>query len=400
MSATKTPQYQKFLDERQAVATSCKYPEPMQKAFIWLVSYLRGPCLGNIDILEKQVHNLGFRTTAGTLTKVIVGRWNQDSKGNVTAPIISLQNFLQIVDKLRGQEKTARLMGSVPFIKTSVWQQVSDYIDERRAKDAVCKFGIILGPTGSQKGACAKHYCIENNHGACNYFEAPYKASMREFRTTLARAFGCNIRASDREKSAQLKEAINETRTLYIANIQRLYTRGRDWDQEIFNWLQEIQEATNCTVILEGVLEFQRDLQFGREAGYFEQFEGRCGGDMLILPPYPPAEDLFAIGAAFGLAQDKATLKLLDAIVRQRGRIRRLFHVLQKSKRIANAQGDALTLDHVREVWSDLPINVDVPATESVDPSPGRNRREEILTPPVSPTRHSRLPGEGLATHH
>jgi hypothetical protein len=49
---------------------------------------------------------------------------------------------------------------------------------------------------------------------------------------------------------------------------------------------------------------------------------------------------------------------LLDAIVRERGRIRRLFHILQKAQRVANVQKEALTLDHIREVYEDTPINV------------------------------------------
>jgi hypothetical protein len=354
----KTPQYQQFLDQRQINIIALKYPEEMQSHFIWLAGYVRDKCFGNVDVLEKQIHNLGFNTTGGSIAKILIGRWISNKAGLAHAPIISYPNFRQIVDRLRSMDRASSLMGKVPFIKTSAWQKISDYIDERRAKDAICKFGIILGPTGSQKGACAKHYCIENNHGACSYFEAPFKPSVREFRSTLAKAFGVDYRASDREKAARLKEAINETRTIYIANIQRLYVPNAGWYQEIFNWLQEMQEATDCTVILEGVLEFQSSLQLGKEAGYFEQFEGRCGGDFLILPKYPPADDLFAIGKAFGLAETKSTLALLDAIVRERGRIRRLFHILQKAQRVANVQKEALTLDHIREVYEDTPINV------------------------------------------
>lgn len=359
----KTPQYQQYLDARVINTISCRYPAEMQTEFVWLANYLRDGCSGNIDILMRQIANLGFKTTDGTIAKVIIGRWNRDSKNNVTAPIISIQNFLQIVDRLRKQARVSAMMGKVPFIPTSAWRNFEAYIDERRAEDAVCKMGVILGPTGSQKGACAKHYCVLHNHGTSSYFEAPFKPSVRLFRTSLAVAYGGNkmLRASDGEKHAYLCETINKTRVLYIANVQRLYMPGKGWYQDIFNWLHEMQEKTDCTVILEAVSDFQKDLQLGREAGFFEQFEGRCGGDFLILPQYPPAEDLYAIGAAFGLPEQKQVLKVLDEIVHQRGRIRRLFHVLQKAKRVASGQNEPLNLDHVREVWEDLPINVEPP---------------------------------------
>lgn len=358
----KIPHYKKFLEARLINDVAARYPEPMREPFIWFANYVRERCHSNVDLVADQTKKMGFPTTEGTFSKILIGRWNTDSKNRpLKNPITNLENFLQIIDRLRSHDRAASLMGKVPFIKTSAWDKIEAYIEVRRAKDAICKFGIILGPTGAQKGACAKHYCRENNHGACSYFEAPYKPSLREFRMTLGSAFGCHVRHTDRERNARIKEGINETRTLYIANIQRLYIPGRGWYQDVFNWLQETQEVTDCTVILEGVLEFQNDLRLGQEQGYFEQFEGRCGGDFLILPPFPPASDLYAIGEAFGLERDAKTLKLLDKIVHERGRIRRLFHILQKAKRVANVEGADMTLDHVREVYEDMPINAPIP---------------------------------------
>ncbi|HSV73192.1 MAG TPA: hypothetical protein VLH79_05480, partial [Chthonomonadales bacterium] len=109
-----------------------------------------------------------------------------------------------------------------------------------------------------------------------------------------------------------------------------------------------LQDDTNCTVILICVPEFELTLSRGLDKGYFEQFEGRVGGrsEFLVLPEFPPREDVEAIAEAFHLRDAERHLAELEKIARARGRVRILFNALQKATRIAD--GKPLTMRHVR----------------------------------------------------
>lgn len=349
----KVPKFQLHLEDATLASHAATYPESMRENFLWLGGFLREKCQRNLDALEAIMQKLGFKTTGGTISKIIVGRWSKDSEGNATAPIMSIANFNQLVDKLREHARIQQMAGKVPFVETETWEDFKAYVDVRRARDQVCKFGLVIGPTGSQKTACAKNYTMLNNHGTVKHIEAPDTPTMCKFVTDLAVAYGGSIWASNQAKIVRIHENVNDTKTIIIDNIQRLYKPSQGWNQPIFNYLQKLQDDTGCTIILMCVPEFELTLTSGREKGYFEQFEGRCGGkdEFLLLPDWTPREDLLRIAAAFKLQDADKHVAVLEGLAKQRGRIRILFNVLQKAKRRAESDGSrGLRIAHVKAV--------------------------------------------------
>lgn len=350
---TKVPKFLFHLEDATLESHAKTYPEEMRENFLWLGVYIREKCHRNLDVLESLMHKLGFQTTGGTISKIVVGRWAKDSEGKDTAPIMALANFNQLVDALRDHARRSEMAGKVPFIETETWDEFQDYVEIRRALDQICKFGLIIGPTGSQKTACAKQYIVRNNHGTCIHLEAPDTGSMSKFVTDLAACYGVSVWASSQAKRARITENVNETKCIFVDNIQRLYKPNAGWNQPIFNFLQKLQDDTNCTVILMCVPEFELTLRSGRESGYFEQFEGRCGGkdEFLVFQQWTPRADIIRIAAAFRLADPERHIGLLEKLSRERGRIRVLFNVLQKSKRRAEKEGSKqLRIGHIRAV--------------------------------------------------
>jgi len=176
---------------------------------------------------------------------------------------------------------------------------------------------------------------------------------MSKFVTDLAKCYGVSVWASSQAKRARITENVNETKCIFVDNIQRLYKPNAGWNQPIFNYLQKLQDDTNCTIILMCVPEFELTLRSGRESGYFEQFEGRCGGkdEFLVFPEWTPREDIIRIAAAFKLVDPERHIGLLEKLSRERGRIRVLFNVLQKAKRRAERESSRqLRIGHIRAV--------------------------------------------------
>jgi hypothetical protein len=349
----KVPKFALHLEDSTLEAHARSYPESMRENFLWLGVYLREKHARNLDSLEATIQDLGYKTTGGTISKIIIGRWSKDSEGKDTAPIMSINNFNQVVDALRNHDRVAEMAGKVPFVETGTWEDIRDYIDIRRAPDQVCKFGLVIGPTGSQKTESFKHYVLENNHGSCKHMESPDTATMSKFYTDMGELFGASAHSSSPVKRARIRENVNAFKTLIIDNIQRLYKPNEGWNQPIFNFLQKLQDDKRCTIILGCVPQFQETLRAGRTKGYFEQFVGRCGGpdEFLVLPDYTPREDLLRIAAAFKLQDPEKHIGILERLSKVEGRVRVLFNYLQKAKRRAEDDGSkTLRIGHLRTV--------------------------------------------------
>lgn len=332
------------LEVSKIEALTAHYPPDVQRDAQWLGGFLRERCTRNLSALCAIAKKLKFDTVETTFSKILRGKmFDEDGQ-----PCMKLKTFEQLVNALRREDQLAALSGRVPFIETSTWEDIKNYIDFKRAPDTVCKFGLIVGPTGAQKGACEKQYALRNNHGAVVYMESPETPTMGKFITKLGACYGVSEFHNLEKKRERINECVNDRSCIIIANIQRMHKPRRGWDQPIFNYLQQLQDDTNCTVILECVVEFQNVLMAGMDAGYFEQFEGRVGGksEFLVLPDPAPAEDVLMIAQAFKLVDAESHLAALQQIASRRGRIRILFNALQKAKRVA---GDRpLTMKHIR----------------------------------------------------
>ncbi|HWY76897.1 MAG TPA: ATP-binding protein [Verrucomicrobiae bacterium] len=338
------------LETSHLETTAQLYPEPMREPFVWLGSYVSRECDRNLEVLEARVKSLGFETTASTFAKILRGRWQKDASGNpLDAPVMKLRNFLQLVDRLRADCNISAMAGRVPFVKTGTWELIKNYIDVRRAADRICKFGLVIGPTGAQKTACYHQYCLENNHGSCVWLEAPETSHFTQFITDLASCYGVSAYMPTTRKKLRIRECVNAKRTIIVDNIQRLY-RSRDGaNQPVFGYLQKLQDETRCTIIMSASPDFKGAIMAGEDRGYFEQFVGRCGGsaEFLELPAYTPREDALQIADAFGLQHAEKHAKYLEDLARRSGRVRTFFQAFQTAKQIA--EDNKLTIDHLRE---------------------------------------------------
>jgi hypothetical protein len=327
-------------------------PESMRELFVWLGCYCREECGRDIDILADKFKAINIHHDKTTWSRILRGMWQQDAHGNKTAsPCLAEDKFIKAVTALRNDTRIKELGGRVPFVKTPTSQDIWHYIDKKRAPDRINKFGLIIGETGTQKGASMREYCRLNNHGICGLIEAAESPSMNQFMDDLIAIYTNSSQGGMMRKKAYIRRVVNHKRTIMLENIQRLYDPRAGDKQPVFSFLQKLQEDTGCTIILSLTPTFEQTLLGGAARMFFEQFEGRAGGrrTFLRLPPFPPEEDVVMIAQAFGLLDVKKYSSELVAIAHEEGRIRRLFEVLQDAKIEAESLKSKLTIDHVRE---------------------------------------------------
>jgi DNA transposition AAA+ family ATPase len=346
------------LDDATVAAKIQRYPEAVQEPVAWLAAYVRERCSSRRDVLVDQVKKRGFKGSTFSenyFYRVLTGRYFQPDPGRPGKVLGSVQNLLQVIDALRANVLLHERAGKPPFVETSTWHMMRDFFDGKRAPESVCKFGVIIGPTGGQKTECAKHYCHLNNHGACVHLEAPERPSIATFLNDLTARYGNSTHVNSAQRKSDIANCVTDKKMIVVDNVQRLYVPGRGGDQPIFNYLQKLQDDSGCTIILMFAAIGSDFLTRGMEQGYFEQFEGRAGGrdQFLVMDDYAPREDVEAFASAYGLRGGE-TITYLEKLSRKPGRIRILCDSLQLAKRLADSRQERMTLSHVREVRGEV----------------------------------------------
>jgi hypothetical protein len=357
-SAEERPQRLKI--DAVTIENVAKLYEPeIQEDIVWLGNYTRERCSKNFDILKSVVRKEGFKNaSANFFYKIFTGRYRDPKTGKYLGRI---ENFRQIVSKLRKNYIITSRSGKTPFVETGTWNEIRDYIDSRREPDTVNKFGLIVKPTGAQGTECMKQYRDLNNSGKCVLVDAPETPTLGKFFTDLAMVYGGALSWSFQKKYEHILGAVDHTKTILVDNIQRLYSAKRAGDQPIFHFLQKIQEAKNCTIICSCTDVFYNGtLMLKARDNFFEQFIGRIGGlnEVLVLDEFAPRADLLAIARSFNLVKPEQAIDLLEKLSRKPGRIRVVFGALQKAKRAAVAENDDLRIEHLREAAQETKIEV------------------------------------------
>lgn len=333
------------------------YPAGVREDTVWTQGFLREHCNGNLELLRAVAEKIGFKRSQAFFYNALNGHAYSPGKGKGDVAF-----WRELVGRLREHDRTATAAGKLGFILTPTYRCIENFIHERRLADAACKFGIITGPTGSQKSACRKYYRSLYNHGRTVGFEAPSRQSLPAFERKLAEQYDASVGNSAPARQASIRKNVRNDKTIMIDNAQRLFIHTAGNKQPIFDYVMELQEDTDCTIILWVCEDFvANDLEQQAAKAYFEQLVGRFGGmsDILRLPKHTPASDLRTIARAYDLHDGAGAMEYLTRWSREPGRIRILFSRLARARQFSTLDGrDRVTLADLAEADTYIPPSV------------------------------------------
>jgi len=211
-------------DDRSLDTIAHTYPEEMREPFMWLGWFGREECHRELNALVERATEVGIDHDKTTWSKILRGKWNKDRDNNpLPSPVISMAKFLSAVKKLRDDHRVREMAGKVPYIITPTSTDIFNFVDVRRAPERVNRFGVIVGPTGSQKTATLKEYCRLHNHGMCAWLEAPENGAMSEFVVWLAVKYGgAHVMSYSRARSLVFS-TVKHRHTIIVDNAQAMY---------------------------------------------------------------------------------------------------------------------------------------------------------------------------------
>ncbi|HTJ77967.1 MAG TPA: ATP-binding protein [Rariglobus sp.] len=325
------------------------YPIEAIDATMAIHSYLYRRCEGNINVLVEHARLKGFNYDYGFFYQLLTARYfRPDSKTG--KPQGSWKNVVELWKQLQIFDIFAKALSKIRFVDTSVYERINDYVQLKSTPFNACRFGAVVGHTGMMKTESFLEIGRRGKAGAIFRIESPAQPKLNQFIHKLAHALGAQKTWTIARKMAHIVENVAD-RVLIIDNVQRCFNLRSGSNQPIFDYLQELQEDTGCTIIICWTpvdKEFEGEFTGG---AYFEQFVGRIGGEreILRLEDYPLEEDIEKIALSFHLPEGdvEKLMPRLRLLVREKGRIRALFNALQQGARLATADEKPFRAHHV-----------------------------------------------------
>lgn len=345
-------------------AEAAKLPDKMRELYVWLKTYTRDQCGRDLNALVGKLRPLGVTTDITNWSRILKGRWNLDTNNEECTPCISEKSFINNVTAVKEHIRLEVLEGAMPFVETSIWNTIRLYVEKKRRKDRVNRFGQIIGPTGLQKTASYKE--LAQRDRMIKWLEAPDNGSIGEFVSRLCMKVGGGNNLNYRAARNKLFQNLTREHCVIVDNTQDLVREAEElkrmgkttYKQPAYDFMRSLQDETGCTIIWsitpdkEEQMFNQRDIS---QMIYNEQFEGRFGGldGALWLPNYSPKKDviMFAEELSFQFDPDKHGERLHE-ISKERGRIRRYLEILQEAQDLAKQDGARPSMKHIELVMT------------------------------------------------
>lgn len=352
--------YTIYWDDPHIEAEMQLFPTELQPLYQWLKVFVRDDCKRDVDVLVERARAQRVTIDKTNWVRVLKGRWKMDADGNeLPSPYVSAINLKNAIIAIRDQVRLELLEGALPFVEISIYHTIRRTIEKAMRKDRVNRWRLIVGPTGTGKTATYRELAMRNPH--IKWLESAENGSLKEFIRRLAIKCGASRSISygpAREKifeamqphNGQIKCVIVDNMQDMVRSDKKLKAMGKSIEsQPAYNFLRSLQDETGCAVVWSITPENEEQM-FNADSIYLEQFEGRMGGrdSFLRLPNYIPKKDLVLIAETLGWKDAAKHGDVLFEASKQRGRIRRFFELLQDAKDIADAEGDALSLEYFK----------------------------------------------------
>lgn len=318
------------------------YPPELREPTLAVQAFFVQACNSDLGVLTSlAVDKLKFERGTTYFQNWIKGYYFGKGGGDLKAGGQGRADWLRFCKLLREYAQAGAAAAMLGTLETPTFRAIHSFVVERTAADAPCRFGGIVGPTGSQKTASLKLTALKLGFPRAVRFECPARPALGAFQRKLAEQYNARV-GNRREKIEEsIRLNVKPDSVLIVDNIQRAFIPHKKDDQPIFNYLLELQEDVNCTMILPLTPAFLGSLESGTAAGYFEQFVGRMGGldNLLRLKDYTPMADIRYIARQYNLHDGEAAVEMMQKWSKMPGRVRILFAKLNRARVFAQLDG-------------------------------------------------------------
>lgn len=268
--------------------------------------------------------------------------FNGSYEANLSNFCHKIQTYKRVADE-RASYKQAF------FVETTVSKKVFQVCHAARISQTVA---WIFGDSQIGKTVALEEYTRRNNHGQTVYVRLPASAGVQLLAKEIARACHVSPESCFEKIRQRVLTAIDHNMLLIIDELHQVFTSYHEKSQiKVIEFLREIQDRTQCGLVLCGTHVLKREIEEGRLSLVLEQMRRR-GTLRLELPSRPGKKDVAKIAAGFDLpAPGDREIAIIREMVATSG-LGMYVKFLQAGNSFADRADQTMTWDHFVDAYS------------------------------------------------
>lgn len=327
------------------LATS-EYPEPHRALIRWLFGYAK-----DNNMSWKEAAAFSHRDVS-TLYKIWTGRYRYpefEKVNDVKTPhpkagqIVPLDSICEDIASAKELAEERAMANRLPFIETSVWRRVDKLCREALIMQAIAH---IYGESQIGKTACLKEHANRNNHGQTIYVLCPAAGGVQSLLKAIAEACHISPKSCFDNIRARVEDYLDGSKLLILDEVHEVFgTYQKTSIRRCMSVLRQLQEKTQCGMVLCGTNDFRSELERGEYAQALKQLRKR-GIWELQLEDAPTQDDLALIAKYYKLGDpDKDAASLVGFLAKEYG-LGKYVKFMARAAQLAGKRGEKFTWDH------------------------------------------------------
>lgn len=313
------------------------YPEEHRGLVRWLFAYAKESEWSWAD-LQRETN-----ISSTTLYRVWNGKYANPESGEK----IDLSNLCEKIARFkelaleRGQQNRLR------FVETSVFRRIDKICREALVMQAI---GMIYGESQIGKTESLLEVARRNNHGNTPYVLMPASAGAQAMMKSIAAACHISARTGFEQLRERVTNFLDPSKLLIIDEVHESFVSyQRQSMVRCLSLLRQIQEVSQCGLILCGTNVFRTEMERGEFAQSLKQLRKR-GIWELQLEDHPAGKDMALIWEAYKLAPPSGDAAELVKWIGKEFGLGKYTRFLARAAQLAHKRGARFTWKHFTEI--------------------------------------------------
>lgn len=335
---------------------TAEYQEDQRSLMRWLFAFAKDQEWGWEELEQKT----GINTT--TLSRI----WNdtyrypkfelvKDDKGKVIGKRahpranerVSLDSICERIARFKELAEDRAYAHKLPFIETSVFKRIDKVCREALVMQAIA---FIYGESQIGKSESLKEHARRNDHGQTTYVLMPASAGVQAMMHTIAKACHISVRTSFEQLRERVENYLDGTKLLIIDEVHECFVSyQRSSMARCLSVLRQLQEASQCGLVLCGTNVFRHELEQGEFSQSLKQLRKR-GIWELQLENYPSARDLQLIADHYKLPAPKGEAAELVTWISKEMGLGQYTKFMARAAQLAAKNGKRFAWEHFQKV--------------------------------------------------
>lgn len=296
--------------------------------------------------------NLSWRQACKTVdisTTTLYRVWKGEYRNPSTGDLVDISDLCDRINRYRKLVEERDGLDRPPFVETTVWTRIDKLCREALSTNTIA---LIYGESQIGKTAALKEHARRNNHGQTIYVLMPASGGVQSMMRAIAEECHISSRTSFDQLVERVCHFLDENKLLIIDEVHEVFVSYHKGSMsKCLSVLRQIQERTQCGLVLCGTDVFRHELERGEFSQSLKQLSKRAIWPMQ-LERVPKTEDLIRISAHYRLpVPDQKTAAKIREIADAFG-LGKYCKFMIRAAQLAKKRGQKMTWAHFLTIYA------------------------------------------------